>query len=93
MEARWNGRTIARSDATTTIEGNHYFPPDSVNEEYLQRSSQTSVCPWKGTASYYDLVVQGRVNRGAAWYYRDPLDKAQQIQGYIAFWRGVEILD
>ena len=93
MEARWNCRTIARSNATITIEGNHYFPPDSVNEEYLQPSSQTSVCPWKGTAAYYDLVVEGRVNRGAAWYYPDPLNKAQQIQGYIAFWRGVEILD
>ena len=91
MQAKWNGKTIAESDKTIVVERNHYFPPDSLNNEYLKESSQTSVCPWKGTASYYDVVVDGKTNSAAAWYYPQPSEEAKQIKDYIAFWRGVEI--
>jgi uncharacterized protein (DUF427 family) len=93
MKAVWNEKVIADSDQTLIIEGNHYFPPDSVNPEYLRGSSTTTVCPWKGTARYYDLVVEGRTNPDAAWYYPDPKDAAQQIRGRIAFWKGVQVID
>ena len=93
MKALWNGKVIADSDQTLVVEGNHYFPPDSVNPEYLRDSSTTTVCGWKGTASYYDLVVDGRTNPGAAWYYPSPKDAAQQIRGRIAFWKGVQVID
>jgi Uncharacterized protein conserved in bacteria, COG2343 len=89
--AIWNGAVIAESDATIVVEGNHYFPPDSVKREYLRDSQTHTVCPWKGTASYYDVVVDGQVNRDAAWYYPTPKAAASQIAGYIAFWRGVRI--
>lgn len=92
MQAIWNGKTIAESNDTIIIEGNHYFPPDSINTEYFKDSSQTSVCPWKGTASYYDVEVNGQTNSGAAWYYPQPSEKAKQIKDYVAFWRGVEII-
>lgn len=91
--ARWNGAVIAQSDETEIVEGNHYFPPDSINEEYFAESAESSVCPWKGTASYYDVVVDGEVNRGAAWYYRSPKPAASNIAGYVAFWRGVQVTD
>jgi uncharacterized protein (DUF427 family) len=93
MKAVWNGKVIADSDQTVVVEGNHYFPPDSVNHEYLRDSSTTTVCGWKGTARYYDLVVDGRDNPCAAWYYPSPKDAAQQIQGRIAFWKGVQVVD
>ena len=93
MKAVWNGKVIADSDQTLVVEGNHYFPPDSVNPEYLRESSMTTVCGWKGTAQYYDLVVDGKTNPGAAWYYPSPKEAAQQIQGRIAFWKGVQVLD
>lgn len=91
MKAIWNGKTIAQSNETIIIERNHYFPPDSVDKGYLKGSDQYSVCPWKGTASYYDIVVDGKTNKDAAWYYPQPSERAKQIKGYIAFWRGVEI--
>ncbi len=91
--AIWNGAVIAESDATIVVEGNHYFPPDSVRREYLSDSQTHTVCSWKGTASYYDVVVNGEVNRDAAWYYPTPKAAAQQIAGYIAFWRGVKVTD
>jgi len=89
--AMWNGATLAESDATQIVEGNHYFPPDSIRRELLRESSSHTVCGWKGTASYYDVVVDGKVNKDAAWYYPTPLPAAKQIAGYIAFWKGVEV--
>ncbi|GIV64693.1 MAG: hypothetical protein KatS3mg045_2032 [Bellilinea sp.] len=89
--AIWNGAVIAESPTTIVVEGNHYFPPESVRREYLRDSQTHTVCPWKGTASYYDVVVNGQVNRDAAWYYPTPKEAARQIAGYIAFWRGVRI--
>jgi uncharacterized protein (DUF427 family) len=90
-KASWNGAVIAESDDTEIVEGNHYFPPASINEEFLQESSESSVCPWKGTASYYDIVVDGEVNAGAAWYYPEPKPAASNIKDHIAFWRGVQV--
>lgn len=92
MQAKWNGKTIAESNETIVVEGNHYFPPESVKQEFLQKNDHTSVCPWKGTAAYYDVVVDGKVNKNAAWYYPQPSDAAKQIKDHIAFWRGVEIV-
>ncbi|MDH6114932.1 uncharacterized protein (DUF427 family) [Kitasatospora sp. MAP12-15] len=91
--ASWNGRTIAESDRTTIVEGNHYFPLATVRAEYLETSDTGTVCPWKGTASYYTVVVDGQRNTDAAWYYADPKPEAEQIRGHVAFWRGVEISD
>ncbi len=91
MKAIWNGRTIAESDTTVVVEGNHYFPADSVVREYLESSDTTTVCPWKGTANYYSVVVAGEENRDAAWYYSDPKKDAAEIKDHIAFWRGVEV--
>ena len=91
MKATWNNEVIARSDKTVIIEGNHYFPPDSIKESFYKESDQTSVCPWKGVASYYDVVVGGQTNAGAAWYYPEPKDAAKEITGYIAFWNGVSV--
>jgi uncharacterized protein (DUF427 family) len=90
-KASWNGALIAQSDATVVVEGNHYFPPASVDAARLRASETHTVCSWKGTASYHDLVVDGQVNRDAAWYYPDPKPEAAHIKGYIAFWRGVRI--
>ncbi len=89
--ATWNGTVIAQSDATEVVEGNQYFPPDSVNRESLRESSHTTVCPWKGTASYYDVVVGDQVNENAAWYYPQPKDAAAQIANHVAFWNGVNV--
>ena len=91
VEARWNGRVIASSDDTVVIEGNHYFPPDAVDADVLRPSATTTGCPWKGTASYYSLLVDGQENRDAAWTYPEPKDAAAQIKGRIAFWKGVEV--
>jgi uncharacterized protein (DUF427 family) len=93
VRARWNGTIIAESDATVVVEGNHYFPPDSLSRELLVDSSTTSVCPWKGTASYYTLSVNGEENPDAAWYYPQPKDAAAEIKDHVAFWRGVTIED
>ena len=93
MKAIWNGTVVAESDATRVVEGNHYFPPDSVKGEYFKDSSTTSTCPWKGEATYYSLEVDGEKNEDAAWYYRTPKDAAAEIKGYVAFWRGVEVTE
>ncbi len=90
-KATWNGQVLAESDRTVVVEGNHYFPPDAVNWEFLKESSSHTVCPWKGVASYYSVEVGGDVNRDAAWYYPTPSDAARQIKDYIAFWRGVRV--
>jgi uncharacterized protein (DUF427 family) len=91
VKATWNGALLAASDATIIVEGNHYFPPDSVKREHLRDSVTHTVCPWKGLASYYDVVVGDAVNRDAAWYYPAPKDAAKQIEGYVAFWKGVTV--
>lgn len=93
MKAIWNGKIIAQDNHTVVVEGNHYFPPDAVNHEYLRANDHHTTCYWKGQASYYDIVVDGSVNNNAAWYYPEPSEAAQQIKGYIAFWRGVEIME
>jgi uncharacterized protein (DUF427 family) len=93
MKAVWNGVTIADSRDTVVVEGNHYFPLASVNRQYLRASSTTSVCPWKGTANYYDIVVGDSVNRDAVWYYDKPSEAAQQIKDRVAFWHGVQVVD
>lgn len=93
VKAVWNGHVIAESDRTIEVEGNHYFPPISVNRSYLVESQSHTVCPWKGVASYYDIQVGGQVNRGAAWYYPSPSKAAEKIQNYVAFWRGVKVIE
>ncbi len=89
--ASWNGVVLAESDRCEVVEGNQYFPPDSLRREHFRESAEHTVCPWKGTASYYDVVVNGDVNRGAAGYYPAPKEAAKNIEGYVAFWRGVEV--
>ncbi|OUT56439.1 hypothetical protein SV7mr_48420 [Stieleria bergensis] len=90
-KAIWNNAVIAESDSTTMLEGNHYFPPESIKSEFFQNSDATTVCGCKGTASYYDVVVDGSVNAEAAWYYPTPKPEASQIKGYVAFWKGVTV--
>ena len=82
---------IAQSDETEMVEGNHYFPPETINREFFRDSAESSVCPWKGTASYFDVVVDGEVNPGAAWYYSSPSRAAANIKDHVAFWRGVKV--
>lgn len=91
ITARWNGEVIAQSDQTQVVEGNHYFPPDAVRAEFLTDSATSTVCPWKGDASYYTLSVGGEANPDAAWYYPDPKPEAAHIKNHVAFWRGVDI--
>ena len=91
MKAVWNGVTIAESDETVVVEGNHYFPPKSVNLENLSEASRNTVCPWKGTASYYTIEAGGETNEAAAWFYPDPKSKVAEIKDYVAFWKGVEV--
>ena len=91
MKAVWNGAVLAESDKTIVVEGNHYFPPDSINPDYFVDSSMHTTCPWKGRASYYDIVVDGQKNPGGAWYYPNASEAAKQIEGYVAFWRGVKV--
>jgi uncharacterized protein (DUF427 family) len=91
MRATWNGAVLAESEQTIVVEGNQYFPPEAVKREHLRASDTHTVCGWKGTASYYDVVVDGAVNKDAAWYYPTPKDAAKQIANYIAFWRGVTV--
>lgn len=92
MKAIWNGKVVAESDATVVVEGNHYFPRESVRAEYLAPSPTTSVCSWKGTAGYYTLRVDGKENPDAAWFYAEPKEAAAEIRGRIAFWKGVEVV-
>jgi uncharacterized protein (DUF427 family) len=87
----WKGTVIAESDATIVVEGNHYFPRDTLNEDFFAASEAHTMCPWKGVASYFDVVVDGDVNRGAAWYYPSPSPAAADIKDYVAFWRGVQV--
>jgi uncharacterized protein (DUF427 family) len=91
MKALWNGVTIAESNDTVVVEGNHYFPLTAVNGDYLVATEHHSVCSWKGTASYYSLVVDGQENTNAAWYYPEPKDAAANITGMVAFWKGVTV--
>ena len=90
MKAIWNDATIAESDKTIVIEDNHYFPPDDITTEHFQPSDTHTTCPWKGEASYYNVVVNGEVNKDAAWYYPEPKPAAAEIKDYVAFWKGVK---
>lgn len=92
MKAIWQGQVIAESDDTVVVEGNHYFPRQSVKGDVLRASDTHTVCPWKGTASYFTLEVGGQQNPDAAWYYPEPKEAARQIAGRVAFWRGVQIV-
>lgn len=92
-QAVWNDRVLAESEDCLIVENNYYFPPDSIREEYFRPSDTHTLCSWKGEASYYDIVVDGEVNRDAAWYYPSPEEKANHIRDYVAFWNGVEVLD
>jgi len=91
--ATWNGAVLSEAapDAIETVEGNPYFPPDAVNRAYFRETDTHTVCPWKGTASYYDVVVDGKVNKDAAWYYPEPKEAAKNIKDHVAFWRGVTV--
>lgn len=91
MKATWRETVLAESDATVVVEGNHYFPADSIQREYFRESETQTTCPWKGVASYYDVVVDGEVNRDAAWFYPEPKEAAREIEGRVAFWRGVKV--
>lgn len=91
MKAIWNDTVLAESDETIVIEGNHYFPPESLDMSHFEESGTHTVCPWKGTASYRTVVVEGQRNVDAAWYYPDPKDAAAEIAGYFAFWKGVTV--
>ena len=91
VQAVWNGQVIAESDHTVVVEGNHYFPRESVRSEVLRESDTQTRCPWKGLASYFSLDVDGQVNPDAAWYYPEPKEAAKEIQGHVAFWKGVDI--
>ena len=91
MKATWNDTLIAESGDTVVVENNHYFPLTAVKAEYLKPSGTTSVCPWKGTANYYTLEVNGKTNPDAVWYYAEPKDAAKQIKGRVAFWKGVTV--
>ncbi len=93
MRAIWNNAVLADSDHTLVVEGNHYFPAESLRREHFRDSSHHTVCGWKGTASYYDVVVGSEVNANAAWHYPEPKDAARQIAGRVAFWRGVQVVD
>ena len=91
IEASWNGKVLARSDSTVVVEGNHYFPPDSLERSHFRDSDTTTFCGWKGDCRYYDVTVEGEVNSDAAWYYPNPYPRAQHIRNHVAFWKGVRI--
>lgn len=93
MKAIWNGQIVAKSDKTVVIENNHYFPADSVKMEFFKGSDFQTVCPWKGTASYHSLIVNGQENENAVWHYPATKDAAKVIEGMFAFWRGVEVVE
>jgi uncharacterized protein (DUF427 family) len=90
-KAVWNGAVLAESDKTQVVEGNHYFPPESIRREHFRETAHHTTCPWKGLASYYDVVVGEQVNSNAAWYYPEPKEAASAIKGYVAFWKGVQV--
>ena len=91
MKAMWNGAVLAESAQTIAVEGNHYFPPEAINKQYFQPSDTHTVCGWKGTASYYNVVVSDATNKDAAWYYPQAKEAAQNIENYVAFWKGVQV--
>ena len=91
MKAIWNNQILAESDDTIVVEGNHYFPEDSINEEFFKPSETHTICGWKGTASYYDVVVGGETNKDAAWFYPDAKEEAKEIENRVAFWKGVKV--
>jgi len=91
MKAIWNGEVNAESDETVVVEGNHYFPPSSIKKEFFKETTTHTVCPWKGTASYYSLEVNGEENKDAAWYYPEAKELAKNIENYVAFWNGVKV--
>ncbi|MGB3591684.1 MAG: DUF427 domain-containing protein [Nonlabens sp.] len=91
MKAIWNNQVLAESEETKVVENNHYFPADSINSKFFKESDTKSNCPWKGMASYYSLEVDGAINKDAAWYYPDTKHAAKEIEGYVAFWKGVEV--
>jgi uncharacterized protein (DUF427 family) len=93
MKAIWNNKVIAQSEKTVVVESNHYFPFDSLKGDYFVGSETTSFCPWKGTAHYFSIEVDGKTNTDAAWYYPTPKEKAKNIAGMVAFWRGVQVTD
>jgi len=93
MKAIWNGKIIAESIETIVVEGNHYFPPTSINNEYFKSSQLITTCPWKGEASYYTVEVDGAVNEDAAWFYPSPKNAAAEIKEHVAFWKGIEVSD
>ena len=93
MKALWNNEIIAESDDTIVVENNHYFPAESIKKEYFKASTTHSTCPWKGVASYYTLEVNGKENKDAAWFYPEISELAKQIKGFVAFWKGVEIVE
>ena len=91
VKAIWNGAVLAESDQTIIVEGNHYFPPCSINKQYFRESQTHTTCAWKGIASYYDIEIEGKVNKDAAWYYPTPSQAAREIKDYVAFWHGVQV--
>ena len=91
MKAVWNNQVIAESEETVVVEGNHYFPPSSINKSYFKETETHTICPWKGQASYYTLEVDGKENKDAAWYYPQASELAKNIEGYVAFWNGVSV--
>lgn len=93
MKAIWNKVVIAESSGCRKVEGNAYFPPDALDMRYFRATQQHTICPWKGEASYYDIEVDGVVNQGGAWYYPSPKSAASEITGYVAFWRGVKVVN
>jgi uncharacterized protein (DUF427 family) len=93
MKAIWGNEILANSNETIEVEGNHYFPSDSLNMAFFKKSDKHTVCSWKGIASYYDIEVNGNTNHDAAWYYPEPKSAANNIAGYIAFWKGVQIIN
>lgn len=92
MRAIWNGQVLAESDKTIVIEGNHYFPPESISKDYFKSSDTHTTCPWKGVASYNSIEVDGKTNEDAAWHYPEVSELAKGIKGYVAFWKGVEVV-
>jgi uncharacterized protein (DUF427 family) len=92
MKAIWKGAVLAESDQTVVVEGNHYFPPNSLQKHYFKESQTHSTCPWKGQANYYNLTVNGETNPDAAWYYPNPKPAAEQIKDHVAFWKGVQVV-
>jgi uncharacterized protein (DUF427 family) len=90
-KATWEGAVLAESDDCVVVEGNQYFPPESIHREYFKPAANTTICPWKGTAHYYDIEINGKRNPGAAWYYPEPKTAAAEIKDRVAFWRGVKV--